>query len=74
MTTPLTPEEAVGTRERRFEPWPWVVIGLLGFMISGSLTFYSIAANNPDPEVVEDAFAASERIARAAASVDREAR
>lgn len=50
----------------RFEPWPWVIAGMLGFMISGSLAFYSIAASNPDPEVVDDAFAASERIAQAA--------
>jgi hypothetical protein len=36
---------------RRFEPWPWLVTGLLVSMIGASLTFLAIAIQNPDPVV-----------------------
>jgi hypothetical protein len=40
--------------ERRREPWPWIVTGLLAFMITTSLLFYAIAAANPDPPVTPE--------------------
>lgn len=48
-------------KPRRFEPWPWILVGLLGLMISGSLTFFAIASANPDPLVVEDVWEAGLR-------------
>ncbi|MGH0031625.1 MAG: hypothetical protein ACQGVC_17665 [Myxococcota bacterium] len=39
---------------RRFEPWPWILAGLLVFMIGTSLAFYHVAATHPDP-VIDDA-------------------
>jgi hypothetical protein len=36
---------------RRFEPWPWVLSGMLGAMIATSLGFLAIALTHPDPEV-----------------------
>jgi hypothetical protein len=36
-------------------PWPWILGGLLAFMVAGSLAFLAIAIKNPDPLVVEDA-------------------
>ena len=36
---------------RRFEPWPWILIGMLGAMIATSLGFLAIASTHPDPEV-----------------------
>lgn len=47
--------------ERRFEPWPFILAGLLVAMMTGSVSFYVIAAHHPDPVIVDDAFAASER-------------
>jgi len=53
-------------RPRRVEPWPWIVVGLLAAMMSGSVAFYRIAAVNPDPVVVDDTWRAgraySERV------------
>lgn len=46
------------TTERRFEPWPIAVMGLLGSMIAGSLAFAVVASRNPDPPVVDDAWSA----------------
>jgi hypothetical protein len=43
------PRAAAGGR--RFEPWPWIIAALLLGMITTSLNFYRIAADNPDPEV-----------------------
>jgi len=40
--------------ERRREPWPWIVAGLLAFMVCTSLTFFAIATTHPDPPVVAD--------------------
>lgn len=48
-------------RQRRFEPWPWVLAGLLCAMIAGSLSFYAIAATHPDAVVVDDAWGAGLR-------------
>jgi len=45
-------------RRRRVEPWPWIVVGLLAAMMSGSVAFYRIAAANPDPVVVDDTWRA----------------
>lgn len=42
--------------ERRFEPWPWALAGLLLAMIAGSLAFYAVARAHPDPLVVDDAY------------------
>jgi hypothetical protein len=44
----------VATERRRREPWPWIVGGLLAFMIGTSLLFYAIAASHPDPPVVPE--------------------
>jgi len=43
---------------RRREPWPWIVGGLLGTMISISLAFLATALRHPDPPVVDDAYRA----------------
>lgn len=48
-------------RGRRFEPWPWVVVGLLGSMVASSLAFYAVARSHPDPLVVADAYEAGRR-------------
>ncbi len=37
------------------EPWPWIIIGLLGSVITASLVTVWIAATNPDVLVVDDA-------------------
>lgn len=37
------------------EPWPWIIIGLLGSVIIASLITFWIALSNPDALVVEDA-------------------
>jgi hypothetical protein len=37
------------------EPWPWIIIGLLGSVITASLITVWIAATNPDVLVVDDA-------------------
>jgi nitrogen fixation protein FixH len=48
------------------EPWPWILAALLFAMVAGSLAFYQVARANPDPLVVDDAYAAglhySERV------------
>ncbi len=46
-------------RRARIEPWPWVLASLLFAMVAGSLAFYEVARANPDPLVVDDAYAAS---------------
>jgi len=50
----------------RIEPWPWILGALLLSMVTGSLAFYRVARTNPDPLVVDDAYAAglhySERV------------
>ena len=35
-------------------PWPWILAGLLLFMVSSSLAFLRVAISNPDPLVVDD--------------------
>ena len=37
------------------EPWPWIVIGLLGTVVVASLITFWIAVSNPDGLVVDDA-------------------
>lgn len=37
------------------EPWPWIIIGMLGTVITASLITLGIAISNPDPLVVDDA-------------------
>lgn len=37
------------------EPWPWIILGLLGSVIVASLITFWIAWSNPDALVVEDA-------------------
>ncbi|MEE4173374.1 MAG: FixH family protein [Xanthomonadales bacterium] len=37
------------------EPWPWIIIGLLGTVVVASLITFWIAASNPDGLVVDDA-------------------
>jgi nitrogen fixation protein FixH len=44
--------------DRRFEPWPFAVAGLLAAMIAGSLAFAVVASRNPDPPVVTDSWSA----------------
>jgi hypothetical protein len=44
--------------ERRREPWPFVVAGLLGSMIAVSIAFFFVAVKHPDPPVVDDAYRA----------------
>ncbi len=41
-------------RERRHEPWPWIIAGALTFMVATSLAFFAIAASHPDPPVTRD--------------------
>lgn len=36
------------------EPWPWIIIGLLGTVIIASLVTLWIAASNPDGLVVDE--------------------
>lgn len=43
---------------RRFEPWPWLLTGLLAAMIASSLCLLSIASAHPDGLVVADAWTA----------------
>lgn len=57
--------------ERRFEPWPFVLAFLLLAMMAGSVAFLWIATVHPDPLVVQDAFAASERYNAALAEARR---
>lgn len=33
---------------RRFEPWPWLLAGLLAAMIGSSLCLFAIASSHPD--------------------------
>jgi nitrogen fixation protein FixH len=48
------------SEERRSSgPWPWIVGGLLLFMVSSSLAFLGIALSHPDALVVDDARRAS---------------
>lgn len=44
------PQDTAGTRPRR-EPWPWIIAGMLTFMIAASLSFFAIAASHPDATV-----------------------
>jgi hypothetical protein len=44
--------------DRRVEPWPLALAGLLLAMIAGSLAFYWIAARHPDARVLEHPLAA----------------
>jgi hypothetical protein len=37
--------------ERRSEPWPWILAGLLLAMIATCLAFWWIAASHPDARV-----------------------
>jgi hypothetical protein len=37
------------------EPWPWIIIGLLGTVIVASFITLWIAASNPDGLVVDEA-------------------
>ena len=37
------------------EPWPWIILGLLGSVIIASLITLWIAISNPDAMVVDDA-------------------
>lgn len=37
------------------EPWPWIIIGLLGSVIVASLITLWIAVTHPDPLVVDEA-------------------
>ena len=37
------------------EPWPWIIIGLLGTVIVASFITLWIAISNPDGLVVDDA-------------------
>jgi hypothetical protein len=54
------------------EPWPWIIIGLLGSVILASLVTLWIAATNPDGMVVGDAeYQEIRRGLRAQDSADR---
>jgi nitrogen fixation protein FixH len=44
--------------ERRVEPWPIAVVALLVAMMAVSVGFWRVAAANPDPLVVGDAYEA----------------
>ena len=47
--------------EGRREPWPWILAAMLLSMMSISIGFYAVAASNPDPLVVDDAYEAGLR-------------
>jgi len=53
-------------KRRRREPWPVILAAALCAMIGASVGFYRVAADHPDPLVVQDAYAAgraySERV------------
>ena len=55
----------MGADARRFEPWPFALIGALAFMIAVSIAFLRVAVGNPDPLVVKDAYAAEPAVAEA---------
>ena len=38
-------------RTRSFEPWPWILAGMLVAMIGTSISFLFVALSHPDPEV-----------------------
>ena len=38
----------------RSEPWPWIIIGLLGSTVIAGIITVWIAVVNPDPMVVEE--------------------
>jgi hypothetical protein len=40
-----------GGKTRRFEPWPFLLAGLLVGMMGISVGFYVIASQHPDPVV-----------------------
>ena len=52
MNRSVDPEFEPGRPWHR-EPWPWIIIGLLGTVILASLATLWIAATNPDTLVVE---------------------
>lgn len=39
-------------------PWPWILAGLLAFMVTSSFAFLRVALSHPDPLVVADAYSA----------------
>ncbi len=45
--------------ERRHEPWPWIVAGLLLTMMAVSTAFAWVAHWLPDPVVVDERYEAS---------------
>lgn len=49
----------MSAQRRSAGPWPWIVSGLLLFMVSSSLAFLAIAVTHPDALVVVDARRAS---------------
>ena len=51
-------------RVKRREPWPWILAGMLGSMITVSCLFLWTAIRHPDPPVVEDAYRAGLEYAR----------
>lgn len=50
-----TPRRLPPVRPWHREPWPWVIIGLLGATVVASLVTVWIAISNPDPSVVDAA-------------------
>jgi len=60
--------------DRRIELWPVLLGALLLTMIAASIAFYLIAAANPDPVVVDDAYGAGLRYNEAQRTRGRAAR
>jgi hypothetical protein len=71
MTQQKTPE----SRSWHREPWPWIIIGLLGTTIIASIVTLWIAMTNPDFLVVDDSeYQQIKSELRAQPAVEEEAR
>lgn len=46
--------EIGGARPWHREPWPWIIIGLIGSAVIASLITLWIAVRNPDARVVDE--------------------
>jgi nitrogen fixation protein FixH len=58
---PIEAASRAPARTRRREPWPFAVAGLLLAMAAVLGAFLAVALAHPDPVLVSDAYAASER-------------
>jgi len=64
-------EAPIAERARGREPWPLAIVGLLLAMAAVLAAFLFAALSHPDPVLVNDAYAASERYDAALRAADR---